>query len=106
MAAGVDHAADSSVIAFLELFYRAAGLDDRTDDFMSGDHGEDGTAPFIAHLVKVGVADSAILNFDHDVIGTGIPALKGKWHERFFGFWGRVSPGLNHEKSSKGPTWR
>ena len=58
----VHHAADGGEIARFELHYCGADLGDAADNFVAGDAGIDcghHTAPLIADLVEIGVADAA-----------------------------------------------
>jgi len=47
-----------------------------------GDHRENGSAPFVASLVKVGVADAAVQNVDQNIGRRWFAAIKGPWLQR------------------------
>ena len=64
-AVGGNHAADCGEVARLELGHRRADLGDAADDFVAGHAGVDRgheTAPLIANLVEIGVADATEQN--------------------------------------------
>ena len=69
MTAGIYHAADGGEVAFLEFRDFAACLYYAADDFVAGYHGVDGVVPFVAGLMQIGVADTAIENVDDYIIG-------------------------------------
>ncbi len=76
-AAGVDHAAYGSVVAYFEFLYRRADFADDADDLVARNHGVHGVAPLIAGLVDVGVADAAELDVDENVIGARLAVFGG-----------------------------
>jgi len=60
---GVDHAANGSDVSFFESLDGVAGLHDATDNFVTRHAGVDGrhhVFPFIAGLMKIGMADTAV----------------------------------------------
>jgi hypothetical protein len=67
--ARIYEAADCGEVAFLEFCYFSACLYYSADDFVAGYHGVDGIVPFVAGLMQVGVAYSAIENVDDYIIG-------------------------------------
>jgi hypothetical protein len=74
-AVGVHQAADCGEVAGLELGYRGADLCDAAHDFMAGNagvHGRHETAPLVAGLVEIGVADPAEEDLYLDVVFGGI----------------------------------
>ena len=44
-------------------------LDYNSYNFMSGNHRKNGTAPFIAGLVNIGMTDTTIKNIDQHIMG-------------------------------------
>ncbi len=82
----VDHAADRGEVAGLELGDRGADLGDAADDLVAGHAGVDGghdTAPLVADLVEIGVADAAEEDFDlHVVFGWIAPRDRGGGQRR------------------------
>lgn len=77
-AAGIDKAADAGVVADFESFNFFANTCDATDDLVPGNHGESGIAPLAASLVDVGVANSAVSDFDQNIIGAWFATLEGE----------------------------
>ena len=75
-AAGVDHDADPGQIARSEFTHLVADSSDVADDLVAGNHGIGGLAPLVADLMYVGVTDAAVGDFDEDVVGAGVAALK------------------------------
>jgi hypothetical protein len=75
-AAGIDHGADSGEVARLEKGRFSASLGHPADDFMSRKARVDRVTPFVACLMKVGMANAAIENFDLDVLRPGIAAVE------------------------------
>src|SRR5437899_11015969 len=66
----------------VESRYRGSDACHAPDDFMAWDHGEHRTAPFVSRLMDVGVADSAVRNFDEHVVRTQVTSLEVEWFER------------------------
>ena len=86
-AAGIDHAADGGEITYSEFLYSAADLRNFADDFVARNHGKDSREPVVVDLVKVGMADAAIFDGDHNVIRKRIAALEiERLDGRFNGF--------------------
>ncbi len=76
-AIGVHDAAHGSKVAGLELGHARTDLSHPPDDFMAGNariNGRHQSAPLIAGLVEVGVADAAEENLDLHVVFGGIAA--------------------------------
>src|ERR1700690_1963006 len=70
-AIGVDHAADGSRVAGLELGHRRTDLGYAPDNFVPRNTWIDGGhefAPLVADLVEIGVTNAAIQNFDLDIL--------------------------------------
>ena len=75
---GVDHAADRGEVAGLERSDCGADFGNTADDFMARDTGVDsghGTAPLVADLVEIRVADTTEKDFDLYVVLSGIASL-------------------------------
>src|SRR5580704_6884542 len=86
-AIGVHHAADGGEVPGLELLDAGANLLHAAYDFVSGNarvHGGHHTAPLVAHLVEIGVADAAEQNLDLYVVLRRVAPrdLRGS-HRRF-----------------------
>src|SRR4029077_8416061 len=79
---GIHHGADAGQLADVESRYRGSDACHAPDDFMAGDHGEHRTAPLVSRLMDVGVADSAVQNFDEHVVRTQVASLEVEWFER------------------------
>ncbi len=93
VAAGIDDDADCGNVSGLKLFGRVPSSDYTADDFVAGDHGVDGLTPLVAGHVEVGVADSAIENFDSDLGGAGFAAAEAVRCERRPGICGGITFG-------------
>ena len=63
-AAGIDHAADRSEIAFFKLGHLAADGGDAADDLVAGHAGVNGVVPLVAGLVDIRMADAAEEDLD------------------------------------------
>jgi len=74
-AAGFYHASDTGVIANLVLCYILADSNYNTGDLMTGDHGEQGRAPFLTSLMDITVANSGVLNLYVNILITNGAAL-------------------------------
>ncbi len=98
--AGVHHAAHADDVAWVVLLCFRAGTNHAADDFVAGDHGELGSAPLIAHLVNIAVANTAIKNLDQNVLGAELAPLKGIGRQH--GVRGKcgVALGRDHETES------
>jgi len=69
-------------------------INDLADDLVARDHGKDRSTPFVAGLVDVGMANTAIENVDRHVVGMRRAALDGEGSERRFCRFCRISGGL------------
>jgi uncharacterized protein YkwD len=78
LATGIDKTSHPSDVADLEARHGTAHLPHPANDFMAGHHWENRTSPFIAHLVKIAVANSTIENFKPNVILARLSAFKLK----------------------------
>ena len=67
-AAAVHHAADADLVAHLEAGDVGAHSSDEATDLVTRHHGEDATAPFLAGLVHVRVADAGVLDVNGNVV--------------------------------------
>lgn len=76
MTAGIDDAAYSGQIAFLELRDLGTDLGYATDDLVSGNTGVRGICPLVARGMQVGVTDAAEQDLDLYVVWAGLPPLK------------------------------
>jgi hypothetical protein len=74
--AAIDEAADANQIANLEFGNLVSYSGHAAHDFVSGNKGILGVAPFVAGHVDVGVADAAIKDADHNIAGTRLAALE------------------------------
>jgi len=76
--AAVYKAAHTGEFAYLETGDMCAHFRDASYNFMAGYHGVDGSAPLIAYLVDIGVADAAVQDFDFDIVGSHRAAFNGE----------------------------
>ena len=76
VAAGIDKTTNSNVVTNFELADFVADRSDDACDFVSGNHREDAFSPFITNLMYVGVADTAVLDLDQDVVFTRFATFK------------------------------
>jgi hypothetical protein len=60
----IHHAAHSNLIALFEFSHIETGFGDPTNDFMSRNTRVNGVVPFVACLVKVGMANATIEYLD------------------------------------------
>ncbi len=60
----------------LEFRCGFAGGDDAANNLVAGDHGIDGVAPLVAGHVEIGVADSAVEDFNGDFGGARLATRK------------------------------
>jgi hypothetical protein len=75
-AAGIDHAADSGEVARLETGPFGTGLGYPADNFMARKARVDRVMPFVACLMKVGMANAAIEDFDLDILWYELAAVE------------------------------
>jgi hypothetical protein len=76
LAAGIDETANARHIANFEARDRGAYLGNPADDFVTRDHRENRSAPFIADLVNIGMANATVLNFDENITRTDFASLE------------------------------
>src|ERR1700754_3348330 len=81
-AAGVDETADTGEVAYFKVFYMAAYAADPAYDLMTGHHREDRSAPFVADLVNVGVADATVKDINDYVVFSWFAAFERVWSQR------------------------
>jgi len=74
--AGIDEAADPDDVARLPFLHLVTDPDDTANDLVTRHHGKDRIAPFVADLVNVRMADTAIENVDEHVVRTWLAALE------------------------------
>ena len=97
VAAGINDDADGCYFAGLELCCGFASGDDAANDLMTGNHGIDGVAPFVASHVEIGVADSAVEDFNGDFSGARLAAGKVVRSQRRFCVESGIAFGWRHE---------
>lgn len=95
-AAGIDHAADAGQIAYFEFADFRTDAGDDADNFVAGNHGVERTAPFVAGLMNIGVADTAKFNVEQDVFGAGLAMFEVEWRGRGFCVLSGVTVSCNH----------
>src|SRR5713101_10013012 len=78
---GIHHCADASQLAHVQSLYRGSDACHAPDYFMAWDHRENRAAPLVPHLMDVGVADSAVHDFDEHVVRTQVASLEVEWFE-------------------------
>src|SRR5450631_273483 len=81
-AAGVDEATDAVMLTDLELRNSRADLRNHTRDLVTRNHWKGRSAPLITRLMDIGVANTAILDVDDDIVGTRIATTKGERRKR------------------------
>jgi hypothetical protein len=86
------------MIADRKNFDVTAYLGDPADDFMARHHRVSASAPVIAGLVQIGVANAAIKHLHRDIVRPQRAALEIKWGERGSRFVRGVSDGF-HESA-------
>src|SRR5262249_51949549 len=94
-----DHAADTGIVAGLELLDVGADGDYPPDDFVPGHHRENLGAPVGLHLVQIGVADAAVEDFDLDVARPRFSAFELERREVCVLFLCGVSIDFDHDRS-------
>src|SRR5437867_1729395 len=77
----IHETADSCKTTHFESFHLAPHARHAPDNFVSGDHGEDGATPLVSCLMDVRVTDAAVKNFDEHILWTWFAPLKGEWLE-------------------------
>ena len=85
VAAGVDHTADAREIARFEFLHVAADRRDAANDFVARHEGIAAEAPVVARLMEIGMADAAVEDFQHHIIGARGAAGKFKGSQRRLG---------------------
>ncbi len=81
----IHQAADGGEIAFLEFLHRLAGANHSANNFVARDariNRRQRLMPLIADLVKIGVANSTVENFDLHVLRTRLATFDGVRRER------------------------
>src|SRR5438105_3928178 len=99
LAAGVDETPHARGVAHLEPGHLLADLLDPADDLVPGNDREEsgsGTAPFVAHLVDVGVADPAEEDLDQHVVRPRLAALDDEGRQGTGLGSGSIRAGLHH----------
>ncbi len=83
--AGIDEAAHADRVTYFELLHAAADLRHVADDLVARHGGILSEVPFVARVVKVGMADPAVENLDLDVGGSRLASLdatRSNWNSR------------------------
>lgn len=104
MAARIDQAANAREIADLEFGDLIADAGNAPDDFVAGHHRINGVAPFAAHLMDIGMADAAKLDFDENIARAKVAALEIPGRKLVGGGMNGVAFGWNHFRS--GCRWK
>ena len=92
----VDDDADADEVAWFEFFDGRTDGFDGTDDLVTGHHGIDCVAPFVASGVNVGMADAAPLDVDVDVVVVEFAAVEFEGREGGGGALCGIAVGLGH----------
>ena len=74
--AGINQATNTGQVPFFEFFYMGAGLNNLSYDFVTGNHGENAGKPVVADLMQIGMAYTAINNFQLNIMWAHIPPFK------------------------------
>src|SRR5262252_2406062 len=69
---GIDHAADSDLIANLELACVLTDFGDASDNFVAGYDRIGRVGPLVACGVQIGVTDAAIQDVDSNIFRSGL----------------------------------
>jgi len=77
--AGIDEASDADRVADPISSDGPADSGHDSGNFMPRDHREDRSAPLVASLMNVGMADSAVLDVDQHVVFERIASIEGEW---------------------------
>jgi hypothetical protein len=101
-AAGIDDAAYADFVVDFEFDDLGADFGNAADDFMSGNAGVGGEAPFIAREVEIRVADAAKEDFNSDVLFSDVPTIEGVGAQRFGGALSGKACADEHESSPLG----
>ena len=80
---GINETSDSDEVANLEFRDLVSGLDYATDNLVARNHGVDRSAPFVAGLMDIRMADTTILDVDLNVSGLHFTPLETEWRKRF-----------------------
>jgi hypothetical protein len=80
--ARIHHAAYGPQVSFCELGYLRSDFRNFTNDFMSRDHWVFRHTPIVIHKMQIGVAYSAIIDFDSNILGSDASSL---YRERLYG---------------------
>jgi hypothetical protein len=89
--ARVDHAAHADHSSDLKFGDIGTNLGDFSDDFVTGHEGVQATAPLVAGLMDIGVANATIQDFDDNVVGTRVAAGEVKWSDLVRGGLGGIA---------------
>ena len=83
--AGIDHAADTDPVPGPEAGDGRAHLDHPADHLVAGHDRVGSPAPVVAGGVQIRVADPAVQDLDHHVVGPRVAALEAEGGQAFFG---------------------
>ncbi len=98
---GIDQTTDRGEVALPELGHVLAHRGDAADDFVAGDHRVSAVAPIVARLMKIGMANAGIKNFDPHIARPQGPALEGEWRQRSGRALGGVTGCLSGQAGSR-----
>ena len=73
--ARIYHAAYGPQVSFCKLGYLRSDFRNFTDDFMSRDNWVFRDTPIVIHKMQIGVANSAIIDFDSNILGSDASSL-------------------------------
>src|SRR5207244_5523805 len=78
---GIHYGADPGQGAHFESLHLGSDACHAPDNFMAWDHREYRAAPLVPRLMDVGVADSAVQDFDEHVVRTRFTSLEVEWFD-------------------------
>jgi hypothetical protein len=81
-ATGVHQATNPGKVAYLKILDTCTHLGNPSYYLMTGNHGKNGSTPFVADLVDIGMTYTAIQNINQHVVCPGYTSLKverGEW---------------------------
>src|SRR5690554_46748 len=95
--AGIDHTAHAHQITDFELADLISNCRNPPDNLMARNHRINGIAPLVAGRMQVRVADTAVHDFDLDILGLWLPPLKTMWSQWRICRQRGISKRLDHE---------
>src|SRR5258708_7343486 len=79
LSTGIHKAAHACGIADFKSLHLLTHPRNTSDNFMTRNHWKHGPAPFVANLMDIGMANSAIQDIDHNVSWARVAAFECEW---------------------------